>query len=551
MVPKHIVDVLIPLIMEEIVEIIKVVLQERISERIREQTVDVHVPRVVEQVSEVPKTSSRDRTLQCAAEQNPNVPVPKMVTQLLEVPKIIPQDRILKQTYSSIQEDSSAALWTSTDLNGFELVILVRRLAEQEHGISATMKFGAGADGDPSVKVKNLITDLISRLQAEASFEKREDLEADVAKHSSKLEAAVARSIDGDISTQQVVNTHVQHVVNTVEVEMPKIIKETVQRKRPIIQEKIDRVTKHIKIPQVQFRTKVDDMPVAVQRQTPTAQTVQKVMEVPQLQFTNKVNDIPVEAQRQISMVRAIQKTTDIPQLQCDDHVVDVPAEMAVQAPHVHVVAETAETLQLPLVSQIPQAHVVEKTAKIPQMQTVEKIGETSQTQMILSARTSESSVTAPVLENSPVVAGSVQPAHVVEDMALAHTVSCTTRPLPATTMVHRLVDENPTDDMVSEIRDLKSDLVHIRELLGVLVRKERSAEAKAEIAARRLNRMERERDHDRNRCVGTSRERRCSSPGGVSSQTSLGTRRVASREEQGESEQGGPTSETSSGTDC
>ena len=188
-------DVLIPLIMEEIVEIIKVVLQERISERIREQTVDVHVPRVVEQVSEVPKTSSRDRTLQCAAEQIPDVPVPEMVTQLLEVPKIIPQDRILQrtvkqtetsgangQTYSLFQESSSAALWTSTDLNGFELVILVRRIAEQEHCISATMKFGAGADGDPSVKVKDLITDFISRLQAEASSEKREDLEADCCK---------------------------------------------------------------------------------------------------------------------------------------------------------------------------------------------------------------------------------------------------------------------------------------------------------------------------------------------------------------------------------
>ena len=153
------------------------------------------------------------------------------------------------QTYSSFQENSSAVLQTSTDLKGFELVISVRRLAEQEHStaldqlpsrISAIMKFGAGADGDPSVKVKDLITDLISRLQAEASSEtnqksycyeemskateKREDLEADVAKHSSKLEAAVARSIDldGEISTQQVANTHVQHVVNTVEAEMPK-----------------------------------------------------------------------------------------------------------------------------------------------------------------------------------------------------------------------------------------------------------------------------------------------------------------------------------------
>ena len=46
--------------------------------------------------------------------------------------------------------------------------------------------------------------------------------------------------------TQQLVNTHVQHVVNTVEVEKPKLIKDTVQRKKSIIQEKIDQVTKHI-----------------------------------------------------------------------------------------------------------------------------------------------------------------------------------------------------------------------------------------------------------------------------------------------------------------
>ena len=49
--------------------------------------------------------------------------------------------------------------------------------------------------------------------------------------------------------TQQLVNTHVQHVVNTVEVERPTLIKETGQTKKPIIQEKIDQVTKHIEVP--------------------------------------------------------------------------------------------------------------------------------------------------------------------------------------------------------------------------------------------------------------------------------------------------------------
>ena len=46
---------------------------------------------------------------------------------------------------------------------------------------------------------------------------------------------------------------------------------------------------------------------------------------------------------------------------------------------------------------------------------------------------------------------------------------------------------------VVDDVADVKNDLAHVRELLGVLVRRERSAETKAEIAARRLDRMERE----------------------------------------------------------
>ena len=75
-------------------------------------------------------------------------------------------------------------------------------------------------------------------------------------------------------------------------------------------------------------------------------------------------------------------------------------------------------------------------------------------------------------MDNYPVVVGSEQPVYVAEHMALAPTVSSTdaavthaTRPLPATTVAvaHRLVDEKPANDKVSEIRDLKSDLVHAR----------------------------------------------------------------------------------------
>ena len=47
--------------------------------------------------------------------------------------------------------------------------------------------------------------------------------------------------------------------------------------------------------------------------------------------------------------------------------------------------------------------------------------------------------------------------------------------------------------EWVQELRDVKNELMHVRELVGVLVRRERCAETKMEIAARRLDRMERE----------------------------------------------------------
>ena len=50
-------------------------------------------------------------------------------------------------------------------------------------------------------------------------------------------------------------------------------------------------------------------------------------------------------------------------------------------------------------------------------------------------------------------------------------------------------------DDVMLEMRDVKSELLQVRELVGVLVRRERCIEKKAEIAARRLDRMEREKD--------------------------------------------------------
>ena len=137
-------------------------------------------------------------------------------------------------------------------------------------------------------------------------------------------------------------NTHVQHVVDTVKVEKPEIIKQTVQKS--IIQEK----TRHVEIPVLQI--------------------VKKTVEIPGtlLQFTDKVVDIPVVVQKQIPIVvRTVQKTTDIPQLQCIDKVIDVPVGLVAQVPLVRVVTETAELLSD---VQVPRGRVVAEKAEISQL---------------------------------------------------------------------------------------------------------------------------------------------------------------------------------------
>ena len=102
-----------------------------------------------------------------------------------------------------------------------------------------------------------------------------------------QLASRVASAMHAETSTGDV-NTHVQHVVHTVEVERPRIIKQTVQK--PIIQEKIS---------ELQFTDKVVNIPVLAQRrissmvQVRQVRVVEKTVEIPQLPFIEKIIEIP------------------------------------------------------------------------------------------------------------------------------------------------------------------------------------------------------------------------------------------------------------------
>ena len=364
--------------------------------------------------------SDRDRTLQRAAEQIPNVPVPETVS------RDGVQQRTVEQTVDA--------------------------------------PFPQAVEKLPEV-FKVFSQDRVQQRSVE------QDIETPAI---SLVEKIVEMPVTQ--KTQQLVNTHVQHVVDTVEVEKPKIIELTVQRKKPIIQEKI-KENKSIEFPQAQFLDKAGDMP-----------------------FINKVVDIPVVAQKQVPQVHVVKKTVEDPQFEI-----------------VQITVENTEN--------VPQVQVSEETVEISQLQAVEKIVETRETQMIQSTQTSEKLGTAPVCQSTQAeIAEAVEievpiPAESASLMSVQRVQK--TVEVPQIQFIDKLVDSHVNMRSVPEVEHVvptpvtadvsagvKSDitwtkeLAEIRQMVEFLVRRERKLDAKTDVAVRRLERLEREQDeqddHDR-----------------------------------------------------
>jgi hypothetical protein len=123
------------------------------------------------------------------------------------------------QTYSLLQTASSSKMLTRADLANSEVITLVKKLAQTHHSaalaqlasrIAVVVRYGGKNGDDPFVKVKGLISDMIAKLEAEAEAEatekaycdeqmaktqaKKEDLDATIAKLTSKIDKAAARS---------------------------------------------------------------------------------------------------------------------------------------------------------------------------------------------------------------------------------------------------------------------------------------------------------------------------------------------------------------------
>jgi len=127
----------------------------------------------------------------------------------------------VSQTYSLLQvaTQTSSKLQTRADLAHAEVVSLVKKLAKEHHSaalaqlasrIGSVIRYGAADGEDVFAKVKSLITDMISKLEAEAKSEatekaycdeelakteaKKSELEGEISKLTSKIDLAAAKS---------------------------------------------------------------------------------------------------------------------------------------------------------------------------------------------------------------------------------------------------------------------------------------------------------------------------------------------------------------------
>ena len=403
-------DILVPQVVEEILEVIKVILQERISERIVEQIVDVSgseslaatlASEVASKNSCAHVTADHEVSAKTSAEE---------LKTLAEATQVLQSETCGAdgQMYSLFQENSSVACQTSTDLKGFDMGTVVRQLAEQEHSaalaqrgsrVSAIMKFGAGADNDLFVKVKDLIMDLI-RLQAEASHETNQKSHCDEEK---LLSVVYKNAVDNRRAAWRVITSVEQKETSKGDEQLVSNAREYVEKVEGELQKIRDGILALMDKKLVPSAS-TDETKVSYYKmrsdyyryfaEFATGETKSKAGEgaCDACVEANKIaeNDLAVThpvrlamalssvvTQRQIPIDQTVQKTVETPQLQRTNRVIDGPV---VQVEH------------------LPQSQVAEETIEIPQLDAVEKIVETPEIQDRIQQRNVEQIVNIPVL---------------------------------------------------------------------------------------------------------------------------------------------------------
>ena len=222
------------------------------------------VPLLMEEILDVVRLISQEHTQQRIIEETAAVPIPQLQEHLVEMTEVIPQDDSSKawciKSSDQTTDDAKVLARQGTgrqdamdDYNKDQLSNADARIEAVEKSISELHESVIN-----NAAATELLKLAVNRLQAEAPFEvrntsyrdevtsqvtdKKEDLEADTAKHSSVLETAVSRStLDGEVSSRDRISQHT--IEQTLDVPMPEMVKQLVEVPKIISQNRIQQLT--------------------------------------------------------------------------------------------------------------------------------------------------------------------------------------------------------------------------------------------------------------------------------------------------------------------
>ena len=113
---EQILDVLVPEMVKQLVEVPETVSQDRIQQRTVEQIVDASVPQAVEELAEVLRVFSQDRNQQRTVEQT--IPATSLAEMIVEVPVIQTQGRTQQGVNTHVQHSQSGEAQKSSSRLG-------------------------------------------------------------------------------------------------------------------------------------------------------------------------------------------------------------------------------------------------------------------------------------------------------------------------------------------------------------------------------------------------------------------------------------------------
>ena len=260
------------------------------------------------------------------------------------------------------------------------------------------------------------------------------------------------------------------------------------------------------------FPDQVVDVPVVVQRQVPSIEMVQKTVEVPQTQSIVKELRSKFEVGHTSEVprpIRSVQKTVEVPRVQYIDKVADIPVDMQRQ------VSTTQAAQDIEEVEDVPQSEVPNipdddedwleqesKKRKLPMPADAVSESRADESDFdrfedLVLPSPEGKTLFISIASGDEAEDGPDKEQEITRSLVQGRESMLVDAQAPERELVQavhaewarelREVRKTFADDVTSEMTDVKNDLAHVREMLGTLVRRERSAENKAEVAARNV----------------------------------------------------------------